>query len=576
MIKRTALPFLLVLLAFFARPVQASHIMGSELTYHWLGGLDYELTLVIVRDCQGISVSDPEMVNLHSVSCALDVTVGLPIVDTAEVANGCSSWLTTCNGGTFPGAQLYFYRDTVTLGGACADWKFTWSNCCRNAVITNLVTPDSYGFSIAATLNNSVVAGNSSPVFQELAGVYVCMGSPYCLPNGTYDADGDSLVYSMVQPIDDSGAPIPYSGGYTVSDPFPSSSGHVFDPVTGNHCSTPSSLGAFVVAYEVQEYRGGVLVGSAHREAQLWVINCPVGIVDINGTVSDTLGNPVTAGDVELYEYGLNSAGSLLVNTTPIGSGGTYAFTGLPAQQYLVRAIPDTLGYPGTANSYHASTYYWTYADVISSTCDSVLVADIALVPTTNLAGTGYLGGYLGDLGIVRSEGPGVPWENVGIILERWPEPELVAFTRSDVTGNYAFNNVPDGTYRIICDHPGLPMLGYYAITVSAGSQSFSDLNYAADASGFFPSGITTSLNEPNAPQIVIAPNPVNQGTAVIAGLSDGEMLVVINDARGRVVHKGIERISGGLLTLDVAQLVPGLYTIALGELPGRVKLLKR
>jgi hypothetical protein len=294
--------------------------------------------------------------------------------------------------------------------------------------------------------------------------------------------------------------------------------------------------------------------------------------MNIAGVVNDTTGTPVTTGVVELYEYGLNSGGSLLAGSTTVGPGGTYAFTGLPAQQYLVRALPDTLNYPGTAASYHESTYYWTYADVISGTCDTSNVADIELVVVSNLSGTGYLSGFLGDLGIVRSDGPGVPWEEVGIILEHWPEGGLVDYTRTDVDGHYHFSNVPDGTYRILCDHPGLPMLSSYVVNVTAGS-SFNELNYGADPSGFFTSGLVTATDGRDAVDAVLAPNPVGQGFVMIKGLTDGPVRCLVSDASGRVVFSSTMTVNGGALQLPTDNLPAGVYGITVGVL--RFKLVK-
>ncbi|QQR84888.1 MAG: carboxypeptidase regulatory-like domain-containing protein [Flavobacteriales bacterium] len=548
---------------FAARPAQASHIMGAELTYKWLGGMDYEMTLVAVRDCYGIWLNSGVSIAASSSLCGLNASFVLPERDTVEVAVGCTSWPTTCNGGTYPGAELHFYRDTVTLPAGCADWVFSWASCCRNAAIDNIVDADQADIYIEAWLDNANVPGNSSPIFQELPGSFICLNAPFCLPNGGYDPDGDSLVYTMVTPEEVGAVPIVYMPGFTATDPFPSSTGHVFDPVTGNHCSTPSQLGAYVVAYAVDEYRNGTWVGRSRRDIQLWVVACTMPMLDVMGVVNDTTGTPVTAGTVELYQYGLNSAGSLLVGNTPVGPGGDFAFSSLPLQQYLVRAVPDTVLYPGTATSYHESTYYWTYADVISSTCDTDMVANIGLVPVGNLAGTGYLSGFLGDLGIVRSDGPGAPWEGVGIVLEHWPGAGLAAYTRTDMDGHYHFANVADGTYRIVCDHPGLPMLSCYTVTVGAGTVII-DLNYGADPAGFYITGVVTNVPDQEAATAVLMPNPVHQGFAIIKGLHNGQVRATIIDAAGRVVFSAALNVAGGALQLPTDNLPAGSYTIVL------------
>ena len=544
---------------------QASHIMGGELVYKHLGGLDYEVTLVIYRDCYGIPISSPEAILITSSSCGQSISLPVDTIGVAQLASGCSNLLTTCQGGQLPGFEVYAYRDTVSLPMACADWVFTWASCCRNAAVTNLTAPDQYGYHVEAHLNNLAVAGNSSPVFQELEMPFTCVNSTYCLDNGAYDADGDSLVYFMVNPLDDQGTPIPYNAPFSVADPFPTVGGHFFDPVTGNHCAVPSQNGAWVMAYKVEEYRNGVFVGSVVRDIQIWTSVCASAVLDFAGTVTDTLGNPVTVGDVELYAYGLNQAGSMMVASTTVNGLGEYSFTNQPNGQYIVRAVPDTVNYPNTATSYHESTYYWTYADVLGAICDTMLQADIQLVGYGNLAGTGYLSGYLGDLGIVRSSGPGDAWAGEGVILESWPAGELVAFTRTDVDGNYHFSNVPFGTYRIMVDHPGLPMLAYYVITLDASTPSAQWLDFGALPEGISTYAIT-GIDAPEAKPLTISPNPATTDVVFIDGLADGGQDVLVVDAAGRTVVSTRISSAGGRVQLDVSALSSGAYNVRIGN----------
>ena len=561
MLKRYAFVLLVCLLAI--NGARASHIMGSHIAYKWLGGLDYEVTLVTIRDCAGISLATTDLVTITS-GCGT-VSMPIPLIDTVEVAS-CSGMLTNCQGGIYPGAELHFYRDTVTLPANCADWVFSWASCCRNAAITNIVLPDEEGMILTATLDNLNVPGNSSPIIQELPGVAICSNVAFCLPNGAYDIDGDSLVYSQAEPLGDTGLPLTFQPGFTAIEPYSSSNGHTFDPVTGNHCTTPDVLGQYVMAYKVDEYRNGLVVGSSQREVQLWVINCPVAQMDINGTVNDTNGVAVNSGEVQLFQYGLNSAGSVQVNSATLGVGGTYGFPNQPVGQYLVRCISDTANYPGTADSYHESTYYWTYADVVASQCDTTVVADIQLVTTGNLNGTGYLSGFLGDLGIVRSQ-IGAPWPGVGIILEGWPNGSLMAFTRTDNDGLWSMNGIPDGTYRVIADHPGLPMLGHYVVTFGNGTTQYTDLDYTGTPEGIWPSSALVTVEDaPANSQLLVHPNPSNSGTIQLTGLPPVSMVLEFVDVNGRVVRS--EQVTGPTTTLAIDGIARGMYSLRSAEWP--------
>lgn len=567
---RSLVPFLIGLLPLSVHP---SHIVGSDLGYVHVGGSDYEVTLTLFRDCSGISAPGTGLVSLSSVSCQVSTSVVLPFLGSAYLETGCPGLLSTCQGGSYPGLEIVTYRDTVTLPMPCSDWEFRYADCCRNAALQNIVNPSSQGASNTARLDNLNFPGNSSPVFQQLHRPFICSNGNYCLDNGAYDADGDSLVYSTIAPMDDNGFPLSYVPGHSTADPFPSVNGHAFDPFTGNHCSEPMTSGAYALAYRVDEYRNGVLVGSVMRDLQVWVANCPGSTLGFAGTVADTSGVPVASGTVELYTYGLNSAGSLLYGGTTVNGNGQYAFTNVPYGQYILRAIPDSLQYPNTATSYFMNTHYWTYAEMLSAICDSTFSADIQLVGFGDLVGSGVVIGYLGDLGIVRSGGFGDPWPGVSVLLESYPSGALVASTWTRMDGTFSFTNVPFGTYRLMLDHPGLPMLGHYIIEVTPGQPVHSGMDHAAYPEGFLPQSGPTAVQGAQGPAPVFGPNPLEDNTLRIRLAEDGVRMVRLFDGAGRQVYGKRSNVQGGVLDLVLPDLASGTYLMDLGNASAPARL---
>lgn len=255
---------------------KASHAMAVDLTYECLGGNQYEFTLSFYRDCKGIAAPNSPELHIESQTCGTHAHINLARFGPAvEVSAICSAQLsnTSCNGGTIPGVQKYVYKGRYTLPANCTDWVFSYSECCRNNLITNLSSKnDIY---VEATLNNSAVSCNSSPTFTTIPVPYICNGQPYSYNHGVVDANGDSLVYSLVNALEGNNDFVSYSAGYSATYPIFTTTGSVqFDTQTGQMDLTPNGLQVSVVAIQVKEYRHGVLIGTTMRDMQVIVSNC--------------------------------------------------------------------------------------------------------------------------------------------------------------------------------------------------------------------------------------------------------------------------------------------------------------
>lgn len=292
--KAKVFSFLLIVQTLLAnhQVAQASHSMGSDLTYRCLGGNQYEITLSFYRDCAGVPADMSAIIDISSSCFTGGYTILNLIPGTGqEITPLCPSQTSTCNGGTFTGIQEYIYRGVVTLPGACADWTFSYNLCCRNAAITNIDFPASSQIYVYATLNNLITPCNNSPTFSNLPVPFVCLAQQYCYNHGAFDIDGDSLVYSMITPFDSPGFIVSYNGSFSATQPLSSSPAVTFNAGTGDICMTPTNLEVTVMAVLVQEYRNGVLIGSVERDIQVTVIDCNnqlPALSGINGTGSFT------------------------------------------------------------------------------------------------------------------------------------------------------------------------------------------------------------------------------------------------------------------------------------------------
>jgi len=270
---------LLLLLVGYNR-AEASHVMGADLSYVCNGGNSYTFTLSFYRDCAGISAPTSATLTLNSAACGANTTVSLSLVGSGtEVSPLCPAQAlnSTCNGGTLPGVEQYILQGTVTLPQACPDWTASYSTCCRNAAITNLVNPSSEGNYIYTQLDNTGGLCNSSPTFTTLPVPYICNGQQFCYNHGAFDTDGDSLVYTLINALDGPapGVNIGYVAPFSPTYPLTTLSGTVnFDQNTGTMCITPSGAQVAVVVIQVDEYRNGAWIGRTMRDIQIVVRNC--------------------------------------------------------------------------------------------------------------------------------------------------------------------------------------------------------------------------------------------------------------------------------------------------------------
>jgi len=261
------------------KSAQATHAMGMDLTYKQLSQDSFLITLAFYRDCSGVNAPGNATLRIRSDSCNYNYTTTLPRIGSGvETTPVCTSLVTQCNGGSFPGSEEYIYQKIVVLPAQCSDWVLSNEICCRNNAITTINTPGNQKIYVEARVNNFYM--NSSPIFSNPPVPFVCSNQSYCFNNGAIDSEGDSLVYSLVTPRNGINADdtITFNSGFSKFDPITSSPAISLDSVTGDLCMFPTdSTQIGVLAILVQEYRNGILISSIMRDIQLRIIGCPNG-----------------------------------------------------------------------------------------------------------------------------------------------------------------------------------------------------------------------------------------------------------------------------------------------------------
>jgi gliding motility-associated-like protein len=306
MSKKTILLFTFLILFCFKN--FASHIVGGEIYYDYLGGNNYRVTLKVYRDCYtGIAtLDDPAYVfifdNAGNFIDSLEMDLPGTTILPPTINNPCFTPPTdVC-------VEEGVYQRIVNLPPIPGGYNLAYQRCCRNNTILNLISPGDVGSTYMAHIPDpSLALGNSSPRFTNFPPIFLCAGVPLFFDHSATDPDGDSLYYEFCDPylgLDPCccrlgpgsglcslsgscpsscpviGSPPPYSfvpwqSPYSALYPMSSMPVMAVHPNTGMMTGTPNMLGQWVIGVCVSEYRNGILLDVNKRDFQFNVTNCP-------------------------------------------------------------------------------------------------------------------------------------------------------------------------------------------------------------------------------------------------------------------------------------------------------------
>nr|WP_254245196.1 hypothetical protein [Hymenobacter sp. BRD67] len=335
----------LALLALAAGPVQATHLLGGEMTYRYLDNngpatapVRYEITVTIYNNCgttaNGQTPAAPNaFANVGIYDQATGTRVVLTALNSAFAATNSSptdagqtgmlkipsTSLSGCLAPHTPSGcqitgvsqpfKLQKFIAVVSLPASIKGYYAVFTRSARNDDVTNLTNPGSQALTLYATLSPPLLP-NRSPVFSDTAVAIICANDTTMLLNNAVDADGDRLVYSFGQPYGNVAAvngelpttsftppppPVPYKAGYTAGTPFGTGTGNfaTLNASTGIAKYGSTNVGGkYVVAVDVNEYRTingrEVLVGTTRRDLQLVVANCPPTVAPLLPSLAST------------------------------------------------------------------------------------------------------------------------------------------------------------------------------------------------------------------------------------------------------------------------------------------------
>ncbi|KOY87538.1 hypothetical protein AD998_16595 [bacterium 336/3] len=294
-----------------------NHIGGGELYITHVSGNTYRIQVIYYYDALNYQAPpssspipvDPSPPNAANVSIYRKLNnirvlnVSLPRVSSSIItlpANICRDQSIKYNG-----LERIVYQANVTLSNAnfsdTQGYYAIFQDYTRNTgVATNI--SGRLGISLYAEIprvfTGSVSFINSNPVFTPITSLYMCNGQTSNLDFSATDADGDVLVYSLVDLYDalaitrnprPSSLPPPlpntypyplplvnWGTGYSATNAIPSnvSLPLSINSLTGELTVNPAQKGVYSFVVKCEEYRGGIKIGEVRRDIQLFVDAC--------------------------------------------------------------------------------------------------------------------------------------------------------------------------------------------------------------------------------------------------------------------------------------------------------------
>lgn len=288
----------LLLQLLLAPAASATHIVGGEMELQHKSGSLYTLTLNLYFDAVN---GDAKALDQQLSAGIFDKATNRRMADVTLplVSNTFVNYTNpACTQPTLSTRKLVYSQD-ITLAAATytspSGYYAAVERCCRNLGIRNITNPgnaaQAFYLEFPAVVRGGQSFVDSTPQIFPPLGDYACRGELFYYDFGGQDADGDSLAYDMVTPLNGhttSTSPgpglaqsAPYStvtwaAGLSAQNQIPGTPALTIDARSGRLTVRPSQLGLFVFGVRCAEYRRGVKIGETRRDFQLYVLSCSV------------------------------------------------------------------------------------------------------------------------------------------------------------------------------------------------------------------------------------------------------------------------------------------------------------
>ncbi|MGY6561913.1 MAG: T9SS type B sorting domain-containing protein [Luteibaculaceae bacterium] len=324
----------------------AAHLAGGYIRYECLGNNQYEIELVIFRDCNhGTPFDGNTRVQIFDANGTSFTTLNIPVA-TADISELTLNTGSVCL--EIPPTICFekgVFTATVTLPPSIGGYYAVYQRCCRGGNVLNLLNSGDTGSSYVTHIPGPDLVGlgncNSSPDITSLPEIAYCVGFPASFTIQAADSDADSLSFKMCNLLNGGSIMSPYPNPFTPPPhdivPFNNAGGFFFNnpfgvpdfsinESTGEMTFTSNQIGLFAAQVCIEEWRNNVRIGTTNIEIQFSGVNCALasaGIEELNseqacnGLIVDFTNSSFTPGEIPptfLWSF-LNNGDTLGIST---------------------------------------------------------------------------------------------------------------------------------------------------------------------------------------------------------------------------------------------------------------------
>ncbi len=252
------------------------------------------------------------------------------------------------------------------------------------------------------------------------------------------------------------------------------------------------------------------------------------------------------------------------IDTFNVDSSGLYYFGNVAAGTYLLKAAlrSQSSYYQNYMPTYYDTVLFWNQATDVVCSGNNFVQCDIHMLQGNNPGGPGFIGGKVNKGANFRSN----YMKGIQIMLvDEFDRP--VAYTFSDGKGEFSFENIALGSYKVYAEIIG--KISYSAnVVIDETNKTSDNITFTVN-----DDNISVSINNQFSDMIKsignIYPNPSSNAVNInVSIVKPVEFNISILNQLGQIVLTTKENLQTGnnIISLEVSQLEMGFYTVLINS----------